>query len=115
MSLGYSGEHLGVEELIPDPSVERLGIAVLLRCSWLDAGRGSAAVLAPALQVVGDECGPVVAASERWRRVQAVELFQYRHHVIGLAASAHPDSCAEAAALIDHVEELQSAAIGCGI
>ncbi len=43
------GEQLGVEELIPEAAVERLGKAVLPRRSWLDVGRGGgAAGLAPA-------------------------------------------------------------------
>ena len=43
------GEQLGVEELIPEAAVERLGKAVHPRGSWLDVGRrGGAAGLAPA-------------------------------------------------------------------
>ena len=42
------GEPLGVEELIPEPPVERLGKAFLPRGSGLDVGRfGGGAGLAP--------------------------------------------------------------------
>jgi hypothetical protein len=59
--------------------------------------------------------GPFVAADERWGWVEAGELVQHRHHVFGLAAPAHPDGQAEAAVLVDHVEELQPSPIGGGI
>ncbi len=64
---------------------------------------------------MGDEFGPVVAGDERWGWVEAGELFQHRHHVFGLAATAHPDGQAEAAVLVDHVQELESAAVSRGI
>ncbi len=48
LSLGSRGEQLGVEELIPEPSVERFRKAVLPRGSRLDVGRaGGVAGLAP--------------------------------------------------------------------
>jgi hypothetical protein len=48
LSLWSRGEQLGVEELIPEAPVERLGIAVLPRGSALDIGRsGGGAGLAP--------------------------------------------------------------------
>jgi hypothetical protein len=40
LSLWSRGEQLGVEEFIPEPSVERFRKAVLPRGSWLDVGRG---------------------------------------------------------------------------
>ena len=71
LGLGHAGEQLGVQELIPEPTVERFGKAVLPRRSWFDVGRGDAAVLAPALEGVGDEFGPVVAADQCWGWVKA--------------------------------------------
>ena len=48
LSLWSRGEQLGVEELIPEPPVERLSKAVLPRGSGLDVGRsGGGAGLAP--------------------------------------------------------------------
>ncbi len=48
LSLECRGEQLGVEELIPEPAVERLGKAVLPWRSGLDVGRaGGGAGLAP--------------------------------------------------------------------
>jgi len=85
------GEQLCVQELILEPAVERLGIAVLPRRSWFEVGLGGAAVVAPALEGVGDEFGPVVAGDERWGLVEAGELFQHRHDDFGLATPAHPD------------------------
>ena len=51
-------------------------------------------------------------SAERWRRVEAGEPLQHRYHVLGLAAPAQPDRQAEAAVLVDHVQEPESAAIG---
>ncbi len=39
----------------------------------MDVCSGGAAVLAPALDSVGDEYGPVVAADEHWGWVEAVQ------------------------------------------
>jgi len=114
LGLCHGGEQLGIQELIPEPSVERLGKAVLPRCSWSDLVRGGAAVFAPALEGVSDEFGPVVATEERCGLVEAGELFQHRHDVFGLAASAHPDGLAATAVLVDHVEEPEPPAIGRG-
>ena len=48
LSLRRRGEKLGVEELVPEPSVERLGKAVLPWGSRLDVGgAGGVAGLAP--------------------------------------------------------------------
>ncbi len=63
---------------------------------------------------MGNELGPVVAADERRRWVDAGELLQHRH-ILGLAAPAHPDGQAQATVLVDHVEELEPPAIGRGI
>ena len=82
----HRGKKLGVEEFIPEPAVERLGKAVLPRGSWFDVGSAGAAALAPLPQSVGDEFRPVVAADERWCGVEAGQLFQHCHHVLGLAA-----------------------------
>ncbi len=88
LGLSHRGEQLGIEELIPEPAVERFGKAVLPRRSWFDVGRSGAAALAPALEHVGDELGPVVAADERRYRIEAGELLQHRHHILGLATSS---------------------------
>ena len=48
LRLRSCGNQLGVEELIPEPAIERLGKAVLPRGSWLDVSRaGGAAGLTP--------------------------------------------------------------------
>ena len=64
LSLSHRGKQLGVEEFIPEPAVERLGKAVLPRCSWFDVGGASAAALASLPESVGDELRTVVAADE---------------------------------------------------
>lgn len=43
---------------------------------------------------------------------EACELLQHRHHVLGFAPPAHPDRQAESALLVNHLQELESAAIG---
>ena len=42
--------------------------------------------------------------------VDARALLKHRHHILGLAAPAHPDGQAEAAVRVDHVQEVASAA-----
>ena len=115
LGLSHRGEQLGIEKLIPEPAVERFGKAVLPRRSWLDLGRSAAAALAPALERVGNELRPVVAADERRCRVEAGEPLQHSHHVLGLAAPSDSDRQAEAAVLVDHVQELLPPTINRGV
>jgi hypothetical protein len=115
LGLSHRGEQLGVEEFIPEPAVERLGIAVLPWGAWLDVRGGRTAALAPAPQGMGNELGAVIAADECRCWVEAGELLQHRHHVFGFAASSDADRQAQTAVLIDHVQELQPPTIGGGI
>ncbi len=110
----HRGKQFGVEEFIPEPAVERLCKAVLPWGSWLDVGGRGAAVFAPTPQSMGDELRTVVAANERWCWIEAGELLQHRHHILGLAAPPHPDGQAEAAVRVDHVQELEPAAVSGG-
>jgi len=64
---------------------------------------------------LGDELRTVVRSDERRGRVEAGELLHHSHHVLGFAAPAHPDRKAEATVLVDHVQELESAAVSRGI
>ncbi len=64
---------------------------------------------------MGNEFEFVVAGVERWRWVEAGELFQHRNDVSGLASPAHPEGQAETAVLVDHVEELEPAAVSGGV
>ena len=70
LGVGHRGEQLGIEELIPEPAVERFGKAVLPLGSWVDGGCCCAAALAPTLEGVGDVVRPVVTADEHRRRVK---------------------------------------------
>jgi len=56
---------------------------------------------------MGNELGPVVAADECRCGIDADQLLQHGHYVLGLAASAHPDGQAEPAVLVDHVQQLE--------
>jgi hypothetical protein len=84
---------------------------------------GGDAVFALALEDVGAAVrlfeavvfGPVVAADERWSWVEACELVRLRQDFFGVASPAYPDGQAESSVLVDHVEELQAAAISGGI
>ena len=116
LRLRSCGNQLGVEELIPEPAIERFRESVLPGGSRGDVGRaGGGAGLTPVPEGLGDELRPVVAADVRRRWVEAGELFQHGHHVLGLTAPAHPDGEAEAAVHVDHVQELEPPAIGGGI
>jgi hypothetical protein len=115
LRLGHGGEQLRIQEFITEATVERFGKAVLPRRAWLDIGRCRGVAFCPAPEGVGNEFGPVVAADVRRCRVKAGQLFQHRHHVLGLAAPAHSDGQAEAAVFIDHVEELEPPAVSGGV
>jgi hypothetical protein len=64
---------------------------------------------------MGNELGAVIAADERRSWVEAGELLQHSHHVLGLADSPHADRQAQTAVLVDHVQEFQPPAIGGGV
>ena len=64
---------------------------------------------------MGAELGTVVAADVRRFRIQAGELLQHRHHVLGFAAPADTDRQTKTAVLVDHVQELEPPAIGGGV
>ena len=73
LSLWSRGEQLGVEELIPEPPVERFGKAVLPRRSRLDIRRaGCVAGIAPVPQGLGDELRAVVTTDVRAASQQVV-------------------------------------------
>jgi len=115
LRLGHCREQLGIEELVPEATVEQFGKTVLSRRSWLHVGRAVAAVLAPALEGVGNELRPVVAADIGRCRFEAGEFLQHRHHVFGPAAPPYPDGQAESAVLVDHIQELEPPPIGVGV
>jgi hypothetical protein len=90
LCLGHGGEQLGVEEFIPELTVELLGKTVLQWGFGLDLGRGGVAALVPAPERLSNELGYVVAANERRCRVEADELLKHGHHVLGFTAPAPP-------------------------
>lgn len=72
LCLGHPGEQLGVEEGVHEPAVQRLGKAVLPRCSWLDLRRGHGAALGSALEGVVSESRPfsdLMNTGAGWRLV----------------------------------------------
>ena len=64
---------------------------------------------------MSDEFRPIVRPDDRRRRIDADQLFQHGHYVLGLAAPADSDGQTETAVLINHVQEFESAAVGRGI
>lgn len=48
-------------------------------------------------------------------KLTMLELVVQGHHILGLASLAHPNGQADAAVLVDHVQDLESAAIGCDV
>lgn len=72
LSLSCDGEQLCIEEIFPEPAVEKMIIAVLQRGASLEVGGSGAAVFAPALQSVGNEllrlcsCGCIPELSSGW-------------------------------------------------
>jgi hypothetical protein len=64
---------------------------------------------------MGDELGAIVTADERRCRLEAGQLLKHCHYVFGLAVLSYPDGQAEAAVLVDHVQELEAVHISSGI
>ena len=67
----HRDEQLGIQEFISEPSVERLGNAVLPRRSRFDVGGAGAAALAPFPEGVSDElrtsrCGCTSVPDRGW-------------------------------------------------
>src|SRR5262245_14894986 len=60
--LQQAGELLALQQLIPQPAVERLGVAILPRCPRLDVQRPDARPRQPGPQRLGNQLRPVVAA-----------------------------------------------------
>jgi len=115
LGLGHGGEELCGQDLVPESTVERLGKAVLPRRCCFDVGRVGAAVLAPALEGVGNQLRPAVAADVGRSRVDAGQRLQQHHYVPGLASSAASDRQVEPAVLVTHLEELEPPPIGGGV
>ncbi len=88
LSLRSRGEYVGVQELIPQPTLERLGQTVLPRRSRL---HGIRCIQARCLT------GCTVVIGEGWFRVKSGELLPNRNQVLGLAAPANLDGQAEGA------------------
>jgi hypothetical protein len=61
-----------------------------------------------------NELRPIVRSDVGRCWVVAREPLQHRPHILGFAAPPNPDRQAEAALLVDHVQELESAAISSG-
>ena len=64
---------------------------------------------------MSDELRTVVAADVCRCGVEAGELLQHRHNILGLAAPADTDRQAETTVLVNHVQELEPAAVSGGV
>lgn len=80
----------------------------------IDVSRaGGAADLAPVPQSLSKAVWAVVRSDGRRCQVEPDELLQHHHHIPGQAAPAEPNGQTETAVLIDHIRNLEPAAIGC--
>jgi hypothetical protein len=115
LRLASCRDELGDEKLIAKAAVESFRSTVLPWKCRCDAGRaGDVPGITPITQVLGDELQAVVVADVQKCRVEARELLQNSYRIVG-AALTRPDRLSEAAVLIDHVQELDTAAIGGGV
>lgn len=64
---------------------------------------------------MSNELRPVVTADEGRSWLEPDELLQHRHHIYGLATPSQTDRLAQAAVLVDHVQELEPPSISGGI
>lgn len=77
LCLSHRGKQFGIEELVPEPAIERHGNTVLPRRSWLDVARAGAAAFGPASEGMGNELRACIAAIKRRCRVEPGELLQH--------------------------------------
>jgi hypothetical protein len=112
LGLSRRGEQLGVQELIPEPAIERLGKVDISRQSGRDVGcaGGSAGLVR-----LGNDPRALIAADEFRGRLRACQALLHRHQLLSRAAPAYPNCKPKTAVLDDHLHEHKSAVIGGGV
>jgi len=105
--LGQIGKLLPRQKLVPQPAVERLGVAVLPRAARLDIQRLHLGIGQPAANRRSDELRPVVAADVFRHPASHGQLRQYVDHILRCHPTSHLQSQAFPGVLVHHRQPLQ--------
>src|SRR5262245_5860459 len=105
--LQQAGELFGLQQLIPQPAVERLGVAVLPRCPRLNVQCPDARLRQPGPQRLGDQLRSVVAAQMTGSAPFGNHTGQHRHGGLGCHAPAHLQRQTLAGELVHQHQPLQ--------
>src|SRR3954453_15357029 len=105
-------EYLPVQQLVPQPAVERLAVGVRPRAPRGDVEGLGPTTGQPAPHRLGDELRPVVAADELRLAPDLEEVLQGRYHILGVQAPLDLDRQAFPGELIDDRQHLQAPPVG---
>ena len=97
-------EDLSVEQLVAQPGVKALAVAVFPGAAGLDVSRAGADGGDPVPEGLGDELRAVVGTDVCWDAAQDKQVGQRVDDVDGPEPAVHPDGKALAGELIDDVE-----------
>ena len=110
--LGKVHELFSVGQLVSQPAVERLGVAVLPGRARLDVQRLHARLLQPTPDRLGDELRPVVAANVLRNATGAEQVHQHVDHLIRRDAAIHFQRQTFPRVLVDDRQPLQRSSGG---
>src|SRR3954451_13701698 len=103
LRLAESVEDLAVEQLVPEPSIEALDIAILPGAAWSDVGGLGCDRRDPLLEVLGDELRAVVGADVARHAAQDVRVREHVDGVDCLELASDADRQALVRELVDDV------------
>src|SRR6187402_3072623 len=104
LRLAESVEDLAVEQLVPEPGIEALDIAILPRAAWSDVGGLGSDRRDPLLDGLGDELRAVVGAGMARHAAQDEQVGEHVDDVDGLELASDADRQALVRELVDDVE-----------
>src|SRR5215211_931895 len=104
LCLAESVEDLAVEQLVPEPSIEALDIAILPGAAWSDVGGLGSDREDPLLNGLGDELRAVVRADVARHAAQDEQVREHVDDVDGLQLASDADRQALVRELVDDVE-----------
>ena len=112
LGLEHGVERLDREDFVADAGAERLDELVLPGGARLDEAAAAAAEPAPVADGVRGHLGAVVHPHElRCGAALTDDLVEHPHRVVGVDRAGNTDRQGLAGVLIDHVEQLQRAAV----
>src|SRR5215207_1181836 len=104
LRLAESVEDLAVEQLVPEPGIKALDIAILPRAAWSDVGGLGSDRRDPLLDGLGNELRAVVGADVARHAAQDEQVREHVDDVDGLELASDADRQALVRELVDDVE-----------